>query len=575
VTGVQTCALPIFRSRDEIGAMAASFNRMQNEIVHAVDSLGDAREGLRTATEGFARLSRQNELLLTSTEESIIGLDRDGKVAFLNPASIRLLGYTAEELTGRDLHETVHHHHADGSDYARDECRIVQTLRGGQAASIAVDDVVWHKDGSQIPVRSSASPLIEEGAVAGLVLVLSDMSQQRQLETELRQAQKMEAVGQLAGGIAHDFNNLLTVISGYASFALQRVGEGDPGMQADLGEIQRAAERAASLTQQLLAFSRRETREVRVLDLNVIVEETSTLLGRLLGEEIQIETRLAGDLGRTKADEGQLEQVLVNLAVNARDAMPTGGVLTIETANVTVDDSWTLDHVGANPGSYVMLAVSDTGAGMDAATNAQIFEPFFTTKEPGKGTGLGLSTVYGIVKQSDGHIWSESALGEGTTFQIYLPRTIQELELVQPAVAPASEAGGQERILLVEDEPVVRALVCEMLEQSGYAVCAIPDALEALQLCESGKKFDLLVTDIVMPKMRGPELAERLANVCPELRVLYISGYSHDASGDVLTEGKAFLQKPFALADLTQKVRAVLDAPAPFPEAEPVAGAAA
>ena len=382
-----------------------------------------------------------------------------------------------------------------------------------------------------------------------------------QTQDQLVQAQKMEAIGQLAGGVAHDFNNLLTVISGRSLLTLSALPAGDPHRR-NLELIQTTAERAAALTRQLLAFSRKQVLQPKVLDLNTVVSGLMPMLRRLIGEHIELVAVAAPDLGRVKADPSQLEQVILNLAVNGRDAMPDGGKLTIETGNVELDDAYARGHAGVVSARYVLLAVSDTGHGMDAATQARIFEPFFTTKELGKGTGLGLATVHGIVQQSGGHIWVYSEPGQGSTFKIYLPRVDEAAEAGGPAPALAPPARGSETILLVEDDEEVRALARETLEGNGYAVLPAASAAEALRLAGGGsRRIHLLVTDVVMPQLSGRGLAERLALDDPGRRVLYISGYTDDAivRHGVLEEGTAFLQKPFTPETLLRRVREVLD----------------
>ena len=388
--------------------------------------------------------------------------------------------------------------------------------------------------------------------------------QTAQLEEQLRQAQKMEAVGRLAGGIAHDFNNVLTIIRGYSELALAQMAPHDPH-RARLQYIKDASDRAASLTRQLLAFSRRQVLESKVLDLNAIVTNLYEMLPRLIGEDLDIVSILQPALGRVKADPGQIEQVLLNLAVNARDAMPRGGKLTIETANVVLDENYARDHATVQPGPHVMLAVSDTGSGMDAATKARIFEPFFTTKEIGKGTGLGLATVYGIVKQSGGSIWVYSEPGKGTTFKIYFPRVEGELEETAPVDDRPRILRGTETVLLAEDEEMVRNLMRTILEGQGYTVLVARDATEALSFGHRHHgSIPLLVTDVVMPGMSGRELAAQLAMAHPETKVLYVSGYTDDAvvRHGVLNAGLAFLQKPFSAESFLLKVRDALDTPA-------------
>ncbi|MGH7315304.1 MAG: ATP-binding protein, partial [Candidatus Rokuibacteriota bacterium] len=385
---------------------------------------------------------------------------------------------------------------------------------------------------------------------------------------QLEQAQKMDAIGRLAGGVAHDFNNLLTVILGRTDLLLHPLRPEDP-MRRGIELIQRTASRAADLTRQLLAFSRKQVLEAVVLDLGAVTTDMKDMLGRLIGEDIALLTERAPALGRVKADRGQIEQVVMNLAVNARDAMPQGGRLILETANVDLDDDYVRRHVGARPGPHVMLAVSDTGTGIRREIQAQIFEPFFTTKEPGKGTGLGLATVYGIVKQSGGYIEVDSEPGRGTTFRIYLPRLDTATTTVDRSTRPVAAAGGTETILLVEDEEGVRELARDILRASGYTVLEARNGPEALLLCERHQgPLDLLLTDVVMPRMSGRELAERLAPLRPDLSVLYMSGYTDDAiiRHGVLGAGTAFLQKPFTPAALVQRVRETLDlAAAPRP----------
>jgi PAS domain S-box-containing protein len=384
----------------------------------------------------------------------------------------------------------------------------------------------------------------------------------RNSEEQLRQAQKLEAIGMLAGGIAHDFNNLLTVIGGYSDLTLVQLREEDP-LRSNINEVKKAAERAAGLTRQLLAFSRKQVLQPKVLDLNAVVSELEKLLRRLIGEDIGFRTVLESTLGSVKADPGQIEQIIMNLAVNARDAMPRGGKLTIETKNVDLDEYYAKKHIAVIPGPYVMLAVSDTGTGMDQQTQARIFDPFFTTKETGKGTGLGLSTVYGIVKQSGGNIWVYSEVGRGTTFKVYLPRVDEGAEEYKRSAETQVDFRGPETVLVAEDEEMVRKLACKVLEMSGYRVLEAANGGAALLICERhNEPIHLLITDVIMPEMSGRELADRLAQLRPEMKVLYMSGYTDNAivHHGVLNEGASFIQKPFATHALARKVREVLDA---------------
>ena len=396
-------------------------------------------------------------------------------------------------------------------------------------------------------------------AVARGLREVEERQARRKAEAQLQQAQKMEAVGLLAGGVAHDFNNLLAIITGYCGLALKDLGEGDP-QRPRVEQILDAANRGASLTRQLLAFGRKQVLQPKVFDLNAVVLDTERMLRRLIEESIQLTTVTASTLGRVKADRGQIEQVMMNLAVNARDAMPRGGKLIIETADVELDEPYARSHPGVEPGRYVLLAVSDSGHGMDAETAARIFEPFFTTKETGKGTGLGLATVYGIVKQSGGHISVYSEVGHGTTFKVYLP--LSEDDVAAAAAAPAAAAaGGSEAILLLEDEPALRELVREVLEGAGYTVVTGPTPQEALQAAlDARSAVDLVLTDVVMPNLSGKEAAARVRRVHPDAPVLYMSGYTDEALGHhgVLEATEHFLEKPFTTDVLLHKVRQVL-----------------
>jgi nitrogen-specific signal transduction histidine kinase/ActR/RegA family two-component response regulator len=409
------------------------------------------------------------------------------------------------------------------------------------------------------------APLYEGLAeVRGVIALAADLTERNKLESQLRQSQKMEAVGQLAGGVAHDFNNLLTAIMGFTSLLLTAVPPEDPKHE-DLLEIDRAAGRASELTQQLLAFSRRQMLKPTLLDLNAVLSDTMRMLGRLLGEHIELAILPDTGLGVVEADRGQIEQVIINLAVNARDAMEGGGKLTLETRNVTLDRAYASQHPGAAEGEFVMLAVTDTGSGMDAATQARIFEPFFTTKERGKGTGLGLSTVYGIVKQSGGTIYVYSELERGTAFKIYLPRVMALGPTGVPVPVRPANVRGTETVLVVENEGGVRSLICRVLRTYGYTVLEAENGGEALLIAEQHPApIDLLLTDMVLPRMSGRKLAERLVRTQPHLRVLYMSGYTDGSivNHGALDVGTAFIQKPFTPEALAQKLREVLDSSA-------------
>jgi PAS domain S-box-containing protein len=391
--------------------------------------------------------------------------------------------------------------------------------------------------------------------------VFFDITERKELEDQLINAQRMEAVGILAGGLAHDFNNLLTAIMGYSEIMMMDLRQEDP-FHLYVDEIAKAAHRGASLTNQLLAFSRKQILQPQVINLNEVVIDMDKMLRRLIGEDIELITFIDQYLGLVKADPAQIGQIIMNLAVNARDALPDGGNLTIETANVSLDQTYARGHVGVTPGPYVMLAVSDNGVGMDGETMAHIFEPFFTTKESGKGTGLGLATVYGIVKQSGGNIWVYSEPGQGTTFKVYLPRVEESLEIVRPKAAPVTSLQGDETILLVEDDAGLRDLVSTALRKYGFKVLEAAHGGEALLICEREKTpIHLMLTDVVMPQISGSALAERLRLIHPEMKVLYMSGYTENAivHHGVLNSQVNFIQKPFRVLSLVRKVREVLD----------------
>ena len=434
--------------------------------------------------------------------------------------------------------------------------RLVATPEG----AISADVRIRHANGDYRVITCSGRNLLAHPAVGAIVVNLRDITDQKQLEEQLRQAQKMEAVGQLAGGVAHDFNNLLTVIQVSTEFLLERLSADDPGRD-DAMEIRQSAHRAAALTRQLLAFSRRQVLRPRALDLNATVSDMGRLLERLIADDIRVLLDLGDDLGSVMADPGQIEQVLMNLAVNARDSMPEGGRLTIGTANADLDVHYKHTHAVVPPGAYVMLTVSDTGHGMDSATLERVFEPFFTTKSVGKGTGLGLSTVYGIVKQSGGFIWAYSEPGHGTTFKVCLPR-IAETGSHDPVETHAASAGGGETLLLVEDADSVRAVSRRILERFGYTVLEANNGRAAVALASSFEgRIHALVTDAVMPEMGGRDLAEALRRARPDVRVLYMSGFTDDdmIRRGILAPGSSFLEKPFSAQSLGHAVREMLD----------------
>jgi PAS domain S-box-containing protein len=508
-------------------------------------------------------LLQEKMLQLTMVYESVgdvifhLRVEGDGQYRFdsINPAFYRATGLKPEKVIGKLVQEVI------------PEPSLTLILTKYQEAIRTRQTVHWEEE-TRYPteVKSgdvTVTPVFgPDGKCTALIGSVHDLTERKRLEQQVRQAQKMEVVGQLAGGVAHDFNNLLTVINGYSEIVLQRLATDDLN-HTFVDEIKKAGDRAAALTHQLLAFSRRQVLQPQVLVLNSVINDMEKMLRRLIGADIDLVTRLEKNLGRVTADPGQMEQILLNLVVNARDAMPHGGKLTVETANVVLGESYAANHVTAKPGPHIMLAVSDTGVGMDAEIQKHIFEPFFTTKEVGKGTGLGLSTVYGIVKQSEGNIWVYSEPGMGTTFKIYLPRVDKPAEAIEPKPVEATIPGGNETILLVEDEPSVRLLVRTTLESNGYQVLEATNGAEALLIGEQHQgRIHFLLTDLVMPGISGRVLAEQLAPRRPELKVLFLSGYTDDVvvRHGALDANMAFLQKPFTPDALARKVREVMDA---------------
>jgi PAS domain S-box-containing protein len=490
------------------------------------------------------------------TADSVVITDKEGNIQYVNPAFERVTGYAREEVLNQNPRILK-----SGKTPAAIFKAMWETIARGEVWTGQL--INRKKDGTLFDERVTISAINDEsGRIVNYVAVKQDISSLIQLEEQLRQSQKMEAIGQLAGGVAHDFNNLLTAINGYSSLALQRVEANHP-LRSYLEEIKKAGDRAANLTRQLLAFGRKQILQPLPIDLNDVVMDMNKMLRRLIGEDIQLTAKLHPQLKKIKADPGQIEQVLVNLVVNARDAMPQGGTLTIETTMVELDQEYGGRHLGASPGHYTMLAVSDTGTGMDEQTQARIFDPFFTTKEKGKGTGLGLSTVYGIVKQSGGNILVYSEPGHGTTFKVYLPQLTTEVQPAPAVVPEAAIQGGTETILLVEDEDVVRGLAQKILEQSGYKVIAAARGEEAIRFGEEhSEPINLLLTDVVMPVTSGKEVADRLRPLLPGLRVIFMSGYTDEAivHHGVLDSDIEFIQKPFTPNALIKKVREVLDA---------------
>jgi PAS domain S-box-containing protein len=513
------------------------------------------REAERALRESEARYRR----IVETTNEGVLLVDSDMRITFVNRRIADLLGYEVSELSGKAVTDIV----AEDSRALLARSLSTQRERGASQNELMLE----RKDGTNVWVLMDTARIHDcpEECEMGWLAMMMDITQRKQLEEQLHQAQKMEAIGNLAGSVAHDFNNLLTVILSYLELVLDQVKPGDP-IRADLEEVQKASDRARGLTRQLLAFSRRQALEPQVLNLSTTVEGLAQMLRRLIGEDVELTLNTSHTLGHVYADAGQIEQIIMNLVVNARDAMPEGGRLAIETKHVELDSAYAATHHDVAPGPYVMLAVSDTGIGMDAATQERIFEPFFTTKEQGKGTGLGLSTVFGIVKQSGGHIAVFSEPGKGTTFKIYLPQVDADSQTSARALKrePPATLHGSETILLVEDEDQVRRTLRAILRRQGYNVIEAQNGAEGLLICESyAAKIDLLLTDVVMPRMSGRQLVQRLASSRPDLRVLYISGYIGNSSiqHGVLDAERSFLQKPITPEALARKVREVLDAP--------------
>jgi PAS domain S-box-containing protein len=510
------------------------------------------------------RLQQRDERFRQAFAHAPIGLaitTPQGRFLQVNPAYEAITGYSETELLARDMVCLTH-----PDDRARRQ-QHVERLLTGDVPAFTHEQRYVRQGGGLVWVRCSVSLLRDSaGQPECLIALVQNLTEQRRLEEQCRHSQKMETIGRLAGGVAHDFNNLLTVITGYGQFALERLPLTDPVHQL-ITEITRAGERAATLTRQLLVFSRRQIVNPRVLDLKVLMADAGTLLRRLIGEDIQLVTLSDAALWPIMGDAGQVEQALMNLVVNARDAMPRGGKLTIETRNIHVEGRNARSPADVAPGPYVMVAVSDTGTGMTPEVRRRLYEPYFTTKEPGKGTGLGLATVCGIIKQAGGAIDYETELGQGTTFKLYFPRTEEGRNSGAKSNAGLAPVPyGKETILLVEDEEDVRVLIRQILHECGYHVLDAPQGDEAVRRAgQYGGRIDLLVTDVVMPQLGGRGVAERLQQLHPELKVLYLSGYTDDAvvRHGVLEKNMPFLQKPFSPAALAQRVREVLDTPLP------------
>jgi PAS domain S-box-containing protein len=531
--------------KDNLTRLIPTIEREMEEVKNR-RARRQVEEALRVSEERYRDL-------VENAHDIIYSHDLEGNYTSMNKAGKVITGYSLEEVLQLNILKTV------APEYRSKAREMLERKLAGERIT-AYELEIMAKDGARIIVEVNTKLEYHGGVPVGVQGIARDVTARKQLEDQLRQSQKMDAVGQLAGGIAHDFNNLLTAISGYSELTLRKLDADNP-LRRNLEEIKKAGDRAASLTRQLLAFSRKQVLQPRVLNLNSIVSDVESMLGRLIGENIELRTSLSPDLGRVKADPGQIEQVLLNLVVNARDAMAAGGSLVIETANVYLDEEFARQHIAIEPGYFVLLAVSDNGMGIAEEIRSRIFEPFFTTKEVGKGTGLGLSTVYGIVKQSGGTIWVYSEVGIGTTFKVYLPCVDRSAQDYKRPEHWAGELRGTGTVLLAEDEVLVRNLTSEVLRLFGYSVLEAASGREALEICEQlDEPIELLITDVVMPEMSGRELADRLKQLRPEVKVLFMSGYTDDAivHQGVLEAGANFIQKPFAPEALANKIREVL-----------------
>ncbi len=531
---------PIRNERGEINGVVLIFRDITERK--------KAEESMRASEERFSKAFRASPVPMS------IVTYKEGRYIEVNESFLRNSGYTSEEIIGRTTTEIGIYRDPE------ERSRLREILE--QQGRILNVEVRRRVKSGEVRIALTSSEVITLNGEQCVLTTTNDITDHKRLEEQLLQSQKMEAVGRLAGGIAHDFNNLLTAIIGYSQILVSNLHQADP-MREQVEEIEKAGKRAAALTNQLLAFSRKQILQPKVMNLNAVIADVGKMLQRLIGEDIEMRANLDPAIGHVKADPGQIEQIILNLAVNARDAMLRGGKLTIETQNIFLDDSYANQHADVQPGSYVMMAMSDTGTGMDRETQANIFEPFFTTKEKGRGTGLGLSTVYGIVKQSSGHIWVYSEPGRGTTFKVYLPLIEESSDATETPAPMAESLRGHETILVVEDEDLVRRLACKILQSHGYTVLEAADASEALLKYEQHEGvIHLVITDVVMPIFSGRELAERLTPSRPEIKILYMSGYTDDAivHHGVLDEGTAFLQKPFTPDALLRKAREILDA---------------
>ena len=538
----------------EIRERKAAQEHLQDQAVlleEQIDERWQAEEALRGSEERL-------RLLLDSAGEAIYGIDLEGNCTFCNKACLRMLGaHSPDQYLGRNMHDIIHHSYPDGTPMPRKACKVHQTLREEQGCHVN-DEVFWRADGSSFPVEYWSHPQVKGGKVVGAVVAFIDITDRKRLEEQYRQSQKMESVGRLAGGVAHDFNNMLSVILGAAELSRRKLEEGEP-IDAYLEVITNAAKRSSEITRQLLAFSRKEVVSPRPLDLNQLIRESNKILARLISEDIELSFTPDPGLWTVSIDPSQVDQILMNLAVNARDAMPNGGRLSIETRNLRLTGDCSHIHPDAHPGEYVQLTVSDTGQGMDKATVEHIFEPFFTTKEQGKGTGLGLATVYGIVTQNRGFINVYSEPGHGTVFRINLPRLADQVDGASGQEQPAPALSGT--VLLVEDEEMLLWLATKLLEELGFSVIQAPGPREAIAICEDpALNLDLILTDVVMPEMNGSEMVAKIKQTRPDQKVLFMSGYTSDdvVQRGILEQGMQYIQKPLDLRNLGEKIGRIL-----------------
>jgi PAS domain S-box-containing protein len=543
------------------GSLARLGSAVERALAAAENSRARKRaeERQKQAMQALLQSEARHRIASEMAKVGVWDWDLQSGHGYIDPVLTAMLGFGEGELPSEFARWNARIHPDDATHVERE----LQSHLSGKTPRFEAEYRMLHKDGGTRWFLSRGTRIADpEGGPLRIVGASMDVSDRRGLEEQFQQSQKMEAIGRLAGGVAHDFNNLLGVITGYGEMLLGATGSSQPGRQR-LEQILRAAERAAGLTRQLLAFSRRQVLEPKVLDLNAVVSDVEPMLRRLIGEDVRLVIALQEGLSRVRADPGQLEQVIVNLAVNARDAMPSGGQLVFETSNVTLDPAEARARPDARPGTYVRLSVADNGQGMDEATLARVFEPFFTTKEPGKGTGLGLATIHGIVTQSGGHVTVRSERGKGSAFAVYLPTTAEEVA-TSAVAAPASTLRGTEHVLVVEDEPAMREVTADILSEAGYRVSCAEGSDAALAiLARASVPPDLLLTDVVLPGMSGPQLVQRARSLFPAMRVAFVSGYTRDAVlglGVGPAGGVTLLQKPFTSQALLQRVREALDA---------------